>query len=305
MAEDLLTAQEAADFLRVKKSTLYEMVKRGQIPSAKIGKQLRIARADLEAFFRTPAPAEASAAAQTPQPMAKAGTLVLCGQDSCLDIIANSVSALPGAVPVLRSHSGSYNSLYMLYQGKVDIATAHLWDGETDSYNLPYLPKLLPGVQTIAIRLFGRMEGIYVRRGNPKKIKGLEDLRRTDVTMVNREKGSGVRILLDQKLKAMGIDHTAVRGYDREHNNHLSVAGAVARGEADMGVGAETAARQVPDVEFIPVQKEWYDMVFPAYREREATFRLLIEYVTSPAFREELAQFGSYDLSQTGKLFYV
>ena len=114
-----------------------------------------------------------------------------------------------------------------------------------------------------------------------------------------------MRILLDQKLKALGIDHTAVRGYDREHNNHLSVAGAVARGEADMGVGAETAARQVPDVEFIPVQKEWYDMVFPAYREREATFRLLIEYVTSPAFREELAQFGSYDLSQTGKLFYV
>ena len=301
--QKLLTAQEAADLLKVKKATVYEMVKRGDIPAVKIGKQVRIAREDLEAKLR-PGAGKQEAGAQQPQQEITGGNgIVLCGQDSCLNIIANHISQLPGAVPVLRSYAGSYNSLNQLYQGKADIATSHLWDEESGSYNFPFISRLVPGMPVTVVRLLGRNMGIYVKAGNPKGSTGIESLAGGRVSMVNREKGSGTRILLDEKLKALGIDRRSIPGYFREYNNHLSIAGAVSRGEADFGMGAETAARQVDGIDFLPLQKEWYDLVFPTEREQEPTFRLLMDYLTGGGFQEEVAATGHYDLSETGKVF--
>lgn len=231
MEQKLLTAQEAAELLKVKKATVYEMVKRGQIPAVKIGKQVRIDRTDLERMLR-PAGAKPTAV-QAQQAVASqeipAGGIVLCGQDSCLNIIANHVSSLHGAKPMLRSYAGSYNSLSLLYRDKVDIATSHLWDEESGSYNFPFITRLLPGMPVVVVRLLGRHMGIYVRSGNPKGVVGIESLQGGQVSMVNREKGSGTRILLDEKLKALGVDRRSIPGYFREYNNHLSIAGAVAR----------------------------------------------------------------------------
>ncbi len=297
MSQDLLTAQEAADLLKVKKATVYEMVKRGQIPAVKIGKQVRIAKNDLERMLTPPG----QSAAPAVQERTSAG-VVLCGQDSCLNIIANHISSLPGAEPMLRSYAGSYNSLNLLYQGKADIATSHLWDEETGTYNFPFITRLLPGMPVTVVRLLGRNMGIYVRSGNPKGVTGISSLASGRISMVNREKGSGTRILLDEKLKTLGIDSRTIPGYGSEYNNHLSIAGAVARGEADFGMGAETAARQVDGVDFLPMQKEWYDLVFPTCREEEPTFRLLMEYLTG-GFREEVAATGHYDLTETGRVF--
>ena len=295
MAQDYLTAREAAELLKLKKATVYEMVKRGEIPAVKIGKQVRIQREDLEKLMQP----------GTREPRSASGHrgVVLCGQDSCLNIIANHVSSLPGAEPVFRSYAGSYNSLHQLYEGEADIATAHLWDEETRSYNFPFITRLLPGMPAVVIRLLGRTMGIYTASGNPLGITGIESLGSGKVSMVNREKGSGTRILLDQKLKALGLDPEKIPGYDREHTDHLSIAGAVARGEADFGMGAESAAMQVPGVDFLPLQTEWYDLIFPRRRREEPTFRLLEAYLTSPGFREEIAATGPYDMSETGRVW--
>ena len=296
MEQKLLTAQEAAELLKVKKATVYEMVKRGEIPAVKIGKQVRIDREDLQRLLQPAGVKDKSVQTQT-------GGIVLCGQDSCLNIIANHISMLPGAEPMLRSYAGSYNSLHQLYLGQADIATAHLWDEETQSYNFPFITRLLPGMPVVVVRLLGRKMGIYTALDNPKGISGIESLASGKLSMVNREKGSGTRILLDQKLKALGISASGIPGYTRELGNHLSIAGAVARGEADFGMGAETAARQVDGVTFVPLQTEWYDLVFPQARQEEPTFRLLMDYLTGNGFREEIAATGPYDLSQTGKVF--
>ncbi len=295
MEKDLMTAQEAADFLKVKKSTIYEMAKRGEIPSTKIGKQLRISQADLEALFDAPH--------QPPAPGAKA--LVLCGQDASLDVIANRVSALPGAAPILRSYAGSYNSLNLLYHGQVDLATSHLWDEQSQSYNLPYITKLLPGLRVLVVRLFGRTIGIYTAKGNPRGITSIEDLQRRDLRMINRERGSGTRILLDEKLKAYGISAEQIRGYDTEYSNHLSIASAVARAEADFGMGTEAATRQVPNVDFIPIQQEWYDLVLLEKNCARPAYQVLLEYIEGPGFQAELSQMGHYDFSQTGRRFLL
>ena len=298
MAQDLLTAQEAAELLKVKKATVYEMIKRGDIPAVKIGKQLRIDQEDLKKLLQT------SAGRETGDTAAR-NSIVLCGQDNCLNIIASHVSALPGAVPVLRSYAGSYNSLHQLYMGTADIATAHLWDEESGAYNLPFITRLLPGMPVVVIRLLGRSMGIYTAKGNPRGITGIRSLASGSVSMVNREKGSGTRILLDEKLKALGIDRRIVPGYSREYSDHLSIAGAVARNEADFGMGAEAAARQVDGVDFIPIQTEWYDLVFLRERQEEPTFRMLTEYLTGPEFRREIAATGPYDMSQTEHIFYL
>lgn len=297
MAQDLLTAQEAADLLKLKKATVYEMIKRGQIPAVKLGKQLRIDRKDLQQLLQHPASGE--------QGTSDGGKIVLCGQDSCLNIIANHISMLPGAVPVLRSYAGSYNSLHQLYQGTADIATSHLWDEESGTYNFPFITRLLPGMPVVVVRLLGRTMGIYTAKGNPKGITGIKSLGAGNISMVNREKGSGTRILLDEKLKSLQIDRRTIPGYFKEYNNHLSIAGAVAKGEADFGMGAESAARQVDGVDFLPIQTEWYDLVFPRERQEEPTFQMLLRYLTGDEFRNEISATGPYDMTQTGKVFFL
>jgi putative molybdopterin biosynthesis protein len=304
MANDLMTAQEVADYLKLKKTTVYEMIKRGDLPSTKIGKQLRISREEVEKLA-APSSAARPAAAAADAPQQKHRSVVLCGQDVSLDIIANYISSTPNIPNVLRSHAGSYNSLNRLYHGRASIATAHLWDEETQQYNLPYLSKLLPGMDVAVVRLFGRTMGMYVQKGNPKAIRSIADLAHPDVTLCNRETGSGTRILLDSKLKALGIPKSAVSGYGTEQTSHLTVAVAVSRGEADVGLGVESAAFQVRNVDFVPLQLEWYDMIFAADLVDRAPYSNILEFVSSPAFRAELEPLGNYDFSQTGKQFLL
>jgi len=304
MEEKLMTAQEAADFLKIKKTTVYELIRRGELPSARVGKQVRVAMADMEAYLnrsKRGASSEKGADHGTfrPYETAPAGdALVLSGQDGCLELLVNR---LAGTAPVLRSFIGCHSGLIELYHGRVSMAASHLWDMETDSYNLPYVTRLLPGVPVGLVRLAGRMQGFYVKSGNPKGIRGWEDLRRGDISIINRETGCGTRALLDQKIKAMGIAGGDIDGYDRQAASHLAVAGAVAMGAADLGCGCAHEAARVIGVAFVPLQPEWYDLVYRlADRERPAVSTIL-QYVTSPEFRRDMEVLGGYDLSQTGR----
>ncbi|HML47376.1 MAG TPA: helix-turn-helix transcriptional regulator [Clostridia bacterium] len=300
MGDDLLTVQETSELLKLNRNTVYEMLKRGEIPHCKIGKQIRVRRGDIEGKFvsaRTQAPPAGEAA------QAGAKPLVLCGQDPSLDLIAAHIGALPGMPQIFRSQQGSYNALVDLYAGRANIATAHLWDEKTGSYNLPYIEKLLPGTSAVVIRLFGRMAGFLTQKGNPKDIARWEDIARPDVRMVNRERGSGIRVLIDEKLRSHHILPSRVPGYDTERANHAAVAIAVSSGAADVGVGILAAARQVQDVDFIPIQKEWYDMVILSAQRDETPYRAVIDYVCSEAFAYTLSKLGEYDFAQTGRVF--
>jgi putative molybdopterin biosynthesis protein len=301
----LLTVQEVADILKIKKNTVYDLIKRGDLPSKKVGKQIRISILDVEKYLDTPESVIENIKYITgiiEPPEQNSEKIVLCGQDISLDIIANYISAQPGLPSILRSHAGSYNSLYSLYQGKSHIATAHLWDEKTKEYNYPYITRLVPGIPVIVIRLFGRKQGLYVKKGNPKGILTWEDLKRDDLTVVNREKGSGTRVLLDEKIKVMKVNRNSIKGYNREFSSHLSVASAVARGEGDFGLGSEHGCLQVGGVEFIPLQSEWYDMVYSADMEESRPYKAIVDYITSQLFFQELSGIGCYDISQTGKI---
>jgi putative molybdopterin biosynthesis protein len=309
----LLTAEDVARQLRVKKYTVYELIKRGELPSSRVGKQVRVSQADIESYLRagkTGRPAGPFGEACPPldgDVVPGAGyvfgvgqgvgsAVIISGQDRCLDLL---VDRIPGSV--LRSYEGSYNGLYAFYNGRVTMAASHLWDAETDSYTYPFIRRLLPGLPVGVLRLAGRTQGLYVKAGNPLGIRDWKDLARPDVTMINREKGCGTRILLDQKLRALGVDTAGIQGYGRESTSHMVCARTVARGGADAGCGCERGAENVSGVEFIPLQLEWYDFVFRLADRNSAAARSVLAYVQGEEFRQDLEMMGGYDVSQTGR----
>jgi putative molybdopterin biosynthesis protein len=308
MTSTLLTAGDVAGQLRIAKFTVYELIKRGELPSVKVGKQVRVSQADMDAYLtrrRTGPHADTGSGApdagkggapETPPRPEKA--MILSGQDRCVDLLLAAAAETGEAA--YRSFIGCYNGLTALYLGTITMAAAHLWDSETGEYNYPFIRALLPGVPAGVIRLAGRMQGFYVRKGNPLGIRGWEDLARPGVSMINRERGCGTRILLDQKLRLLGINPLALRGYRRESASHLGCAGIVAGNGADIGCGCESAAEQSAGVDFVPLQLEWYDLVFRLADRDSPAVSAVLSRIRSPDFKRNLEMMGGYDLSQTG-----
>jgi putative molybdopterin biosynthesis protein len=180
------------------------------------------------------------------------------------------------------------------------MAASHLWDSESNTYNHPFIRRLLPGLPVGVLRLAGRMQGFYVKKGNPLQIKGWQDLARPGLTMMNRERGCGTRILLDQKLRLLGINGAAIQGYNRESSSHMVCASTVAKGGADLACGCQSGAQNIAAVEFIPLQLEWYDFVFRLADRRSPGVEAVLSYGQGEEFKQDLEMMGGYDLSQTG-----
>ncbi len=315
MKEDIsLTPQEVAGILKITKNTVYELIKRGEFPAYRVGRKIRIDLKDVEAYKKQgkkcELPPEEAGLCRSlplqgkPSPLAESvrhsGELIICGQDVLLDILTRHLERHPNGTHAFRHHVGSFAGLQALYQGKVQMAAIHLWDGDSDKYNIPYVRHMLPGIPTVIIHLACRMQGFYVAAGNPRKIKAWPDLARSGVRFINREKGCGTRVLLDEHLRLQGIDRRLINGYDMEEYSHLGVASSVARGEADAGLGSEKASLQVRGIEFIPLQKERYELVIKREDLDRPEYRAAIEILQSDEFKVELKGLGDYDLSETG-----
>ncbi|HEX3029365.1 MAG TPA: helix-turn-helix transcriptional regulator [Clostridia bacterium] len=308
-----LTPQEVADILKIAKNTVYELIKRGELNSYRVGKKVRVDLKDVEDYKNrtksiknsSPKVFEPSGANGNPflsEESSKSSGFVICGQDIMLDILSRYLQQHTNGVQALRSYVGSYNGLYNLYQGTVQIATAHLWDGDSGQYNIPYVRRMLPGVPAIIIHLACRLQGFYVSKGNPKGIKGWEDFKRKDITIINREKGSGTRVLLDEQLRILGIPSSQIKGYERESTSHLAIASTVARGGADLGIGNEKSGLQVKGIDFIPLQTERYELVIKKEDINRPPYSAVMDILNSQEFRMELEGIGGYDLAELGSI---
>lgn len=300
------TPEEVARLLKISKYTVYEMIKRGDLAAYTIGRSKRIEGDELERYIRrSKGERREGAGAFAAVPVLSNGEgegLVLCGQDPLLDVLTRHVQRqLPG-VSCLRSFSGSIEGLLSLYRGQVNLATTHLWDGDADSYNEPYVRRLLPGQRVVIVHLAERCAGFYVARGNPLGLQGWKDLHRTGLRLVNREAGAGARVLLDERLRLLGIDPETIEGYGDEVLSHYAVASAVASGDADVGLGIEKVALQVPDIDFIPLQIERYDLVLRQRDLKRPLFQTVLQILRSPEFQREIAGMGGYGVKDMGKI---
>jgi putative molybdopterin biosynthesis protein len=160
--------------------------------------------------------------------------------------------------------------------------------------------KHLPGVPVSVVNLAIRQQGLIVAAGNPKGIRGVQDLTREDVIFVNRQPGAGTRILLDHHLKEAGIGPDEVCGYDHEEHTHMAVAANMLTGTADCGLGIFAAAKAL-ELDFVPLARERYDLVIPRRHMDDNRVQALLRLVRSRGFQSKVASLGGYEVDLAGR----
>ena len=195
---------------------------------------------------------------------------------------------------------GSLDGLIALRQGFCQLTGCHLYDPVGGEYNTSYVRHLFPGQSMQVVTLARREQGLLVAPGNPRQIRGLEDIGRSDLTFINRISGSGTRLWLDQRLGTLGVESAQIPGYNREASTHSQVANAVLQGEADFGLAVFAAARQFA-LDFIPLFEERFDLVIPDEQYHSVLLLPALEYINTAEFRTAVQGLGGYDTQETGK----
>lgn len=255
MEDRTLTPLDVSKILRISKNTVYELIKRGELNCYRVGKKIRIDLKDVENYKsryqdkkQTPHQEDEIYSSFTNNllPLSEEyhkNNFIICGQDILLDVLSRYLQVHPQGVRALRSYVGSYNGLLSLYLGKIQVATSHLWDGDSGEYNIPFVRRLLPGIPTVIIHLAYRMQGFYV-----------------------------------------------------------AAASIISRHGADFAIGNEKTGLQVKNIDFIPLQKESYDLVLKKQDIDKPEFKAIIDILRSDSFKSELEGIGNYDLENLGDI---
>ena len=229
-------------------------------------------------------------------------TIVAIGShDLTLDLMANALRRTNPGLTLSSSHIGSLGGLIALRRGEAHLAGSHLLDEDTSEYNVSFIHRYLPDVPVVLVNLVSRIQGLMVPPGNPLSIHALEDLARPEVGFVNRQRGSGTRVLLDYKLKELGISPDQVTGYEREEYSHLAVAAAVKSGSVSTGLGILSAAAAL-GLEFIPLMDERYDLVIPRVHYESDLLQPLLALLQNADFRQEVDALGGYRTGDMGRV---
>jgi putative molybdopterin biosynthesis protein len=236
-----------------------------------------------------------------PQPPGNRETIFALGShDLALELLADHLEQDASTPNFVALPVGSLDGLIALRQGFCQLTGCHLYDPIGGEYNTSYVRHLFPGQPMHVVTLAHREQGLLVAPGNPHQIRGLEDLGREDLIFINRKRGSGTRLWLDQHLQTLGLGSTPIRGYDREVSTHSQVAEAVLRGEADLGLAVMAAARRF-DLNFIPLFEERFDLVIPDEHYQSVLLLPALEYIHTAEFRSAVQGLGGYDPQETGK----
>lgn len=221
--------------------------------------------------------------------------------DLAIELLASHLATLYPGFHFTSSFVGSLAGLMALEYREADIAGAHLLDTESGEFNTPFVRRLMPNETVVLMNLAQRVQGLILAKDNPKHVTGIPDLKRPEITFVNRQKGSGTRILLDSQLLSAGILPSEIKGYEREEKTHVAVATFVARGGADVGLGTESAAN-LAGLDFIPLFKERYDLITLSESFIQPKIQKIHEVIRSESFQKMLRAMPGYDLSDTGKI---
>lgn len=223
--------------------------------------------------------------------------------DLAIEYLAEEM-AKQGDYLIKTSYRGSLGGLMALARGEADIAGSHLWDEESDEYNIPFVQRVLPGERVALVTVAGRSFGLILPAGNPQQVSSLADLTEDSVRWINRQPGSGTRVWLDAQLKQNGISAADINGYETTKSTHSEVAEAIKNGEATAGLGIEAAAA-ARELDFLPLAQEKYQLVIPAAVMETAVCRELLNLLQSPAFKEAVNQFGGYETAETGNILWI
>jgi len=303
MSDEMMNTKEVASYLGIHEKQVYALIKTGRMPATRVTGKWIFPKKVIDGWI------EANAKSGLEQARQKSGripgALLASGSnDPVLDILQTCLRKAHPEFFIFSANTGSMEGLSALEKGYTDIAWAHLFDPETGEYNIPYLDKLVPGVKAVVVNLFYRELGFVIARGNPLGISGFADLARKGVRFVNRQPGSGTRLLLDHHLEKAGIPTARIVGYEREVFTHIEIGLAVLSGEADAGI-ATAAVSSMLGLDFVPVTRERFDMICDQSVFFQKGVQALVEVLNGEIFRKRVEGLGSYDFQSAGRILYV
>ncbi len=232
-------------------------------------------------------------------------TLVVIGShDPLLDELADLIHREDRRQFLSSAHVGSMGGIMAVRRGEAHAAGIHLLDTETGEYNRTYLRKYFPHGGVYLVRCVGRQQGLMLQKGNPLGITSFADISRDGVRYVNRQKGSGTRVLMDYLCDKYGVDRDRIYGYEREEMTHNSVAVQIAGNSADAGMGIYSTAK-LYELDFLPICVEEYDLLIPEKIWNSGLVRQLIQTLKSAEFRSRIEAMGGYTLDRPGEIIDV
>jgi putative molybdopterin biosynthesis protein len=235
-----------------------------------------------------------------PQPQVERTLLCTGSHDLCLDVLGDLLRKQDPAYPLASTHVGSLGGIMALKQGMCHLAGSHLLDPKDGSYNTSYIRKHLAGRDIRIVTLVHREQGFIVARGNPKNITGVRDLYGAGIRFINRQAGSGTRVLLDYELSRNDLDPDGIDGYQQDEYTHMAVAVAVLSGKVDAGLGIKSAANAL-GLDFVPLVEERYDLLFPGEVFDTPMIQAVLSVIDTPRFKQTVEGMGGYSTRETGR----
>lgn len=309
----LLSPLEVAEILSISKRTVYEIIKRNELKAYKVGNKFRIDIEDVKEYIGekdkeqidTKEEVYISEGNYSFNELYKnyiEDKIIICGRDPIIDTLSKYISEYKNSGKVLRLYDNSFNGLCALYNNDVHVTASHIWNSEIDEYNVDFAKRVLLGIPITVINLCYRIQGFYVAKDNPKKITGWNSLTKGRVKIINRELGSGSRILLDQSIRKHKIDKSKINGYSNYVCSSREIINMVKSGQVDVGIGLQDEINCPDLVDFIPIHKERYDLIIKSEDLNRPQCKAILDILSMNEFKEECMRKRNYDYSDTGKI---
>lgn len=302
MSEENMSTKEVAQHLGIHEKQVYALIKGKRIPCTRVTGKWVFPRKLIDEWIETNA-RSGMAEARRKSKRIEGALLAAGSNDPLLDILKTYIRKTYPEFYIFSCNTGSTDGLKALNQGYTDIAWSHLLDPKSGQYNIPFLSTYLPNLNTVVVNLFNRDLGFLVAPGNPLRIRGFKDLAKNKVRFINRQKGSGTRVLLDHHLKMLKISSPGIKGYENEVYTHFEVGLSILAKEADVGLATGSVSKLL-GLSFIPLTHESFDMLLDQSTFFERGVQAFIEILNSREFRNRVENLGSYDFKNSGKILY-
>lgn len=302
MPGEMMNTKEVARYLGIHEKQVYALIREEKIPATRVTGKWIFPKKLIDEWIETSAMKGFKEARQKSRKVA--GALLAAGSnDPVLDILQTSMRRSYPEFYIFSANIGSLNGLVALNGGFTDIAWSHLLDPQSGAYNVPYLFTYLPDIKAAVVNLFYRELGFIAAPDNPRQVKGFEDLLKEGVKFINRQEGSGTRVLLDYHLGRLGLSPEDINGYDKEVYTHVQVGLSILSAEADVGI-ATAAVSKLLGLSFVPITRESFDMVLDQSTFFEKGVQAFMEVLNSVEFRKGVERLGGYDFRNSGKILY-
>jgi excisionase family DNA binding protein len=298
----MFTTKEVAEYLSINEKQVYRLIKDKKIPATRITGKWLLPKNLIEEWIMANA-RESVVDVAHPKHSPENQVVIAGSNDIALELLVKNASLLHPQYTFSISNTGSLAGLIALQNGGCHIAATHLLDQETGEYNSSFIKKHFPDMKISLLNVAHREQGLIVKKGNPLGLKTLKSLITKKATIINRQEGSGTRVLLDYRLKESGIDPETVQGYDRAAYTHMEVALDVFSGSSDVGVGIMAVARML-GLDFVPLAKERFDLAIPADYISTEPVKALRKTLNSEDFKAGIAEMGGYEIRDTGRVVY-